>query len=216
MTVVHSISSAADLERGVELARQVLSRGEVVAFPVEHSYVVAVEPFHERAILDLQQARGAVGNALPLLIGTQQMLEGIAKPLTIEVRQLLMGMWPGLLTLVLPSAVPWNLGDGAAGSSGTGVLAVRQPNDPVALALLRHGPLAATTAARAGGQALTADEVIEQLGAVVSLVLDDGPRDPGPASTMISVDRSVLTVVREGAVSRDQLLERAQGLTLTP
>jgi L-threonylcarbamoyladenylate synthase len=207
MTLIHAISSQNDLDRGIELARDALRRGEAIAFPVEHGYAVACEPFASGAVAAVQSARGAEGNALPLLIGTQQTLDGIAKPLPPEVRTMLSGVWPGLLTIVVPTAVPWDLGDG-----GSGVVAVRQPNDPVALALLRHGPLAGTSAAPAGRTAHTADEVAAELGSAVAVILDDGPRESGPASTMVSIEGKAIQILRQGAISPERLAEYAEGL----
>lgn len=209
MTVIHRLASRADLERGIEMAREVLRRSEAVAFPVEHGYAVACEPFSLPAIQAIQRARGATGNALPLLVGSQQTVEGIAKPLAPEVRTMLTALWPGLLTIVVAAAVPWDLGDG-----GSGVVAVRQPQDPVALALLRIGPLAATSAAPSGATSLNAQEVAESLGDAVALILDDGPRPAGPASTMVAVEGKGVQVLRDGAVPVDLLTTYGQGLEI--
>jgi L-threonylcarbamoyladenylate synthase len=209
MTVVQPLTSRSELDRGIEIARQALARGEAIAFPVEHGYVVAVEPFSESGVQRVQEARGASGSALPLLIGSQQTLDGVAKPLPLEVRTMMIGLWPGLLTLYVPSSVPWDLGDG-----GAGMIALRQPNDPVALALLRHGPLAATTAAPTGATALSAQDVLAGLGDAVAVILDDGPRSAGPASTILSLTGSTLSILREGAISREEIESHAGGLTV--
>lgn len=209
MTLIHRLESRADLVRGVDLAREALARSEVIAFPVEHAYVVACEPFAPQAITAIQQARSAIGNALPLLIGTQQTLDGIAKPLAVEVRTMLTGFWPGLMTIVVPAAVPWDLGDG-----GSGTIAIRQPNDPIALALLAHGPLAAVMAAPTGHSAHSAEEVVSALGGVVSVVLDDGSRAPGPASTMVGIGGRSLQIIREGAISLDEIHAKGEGLVI--
>jgi L-threonylcarbamoyladenylate synthase len=209
MTVIQKLTSRADLDRGIEIARQALSRGEVIAFPVEHGYVVAVEPFSDSAVHRVQQARGASGSALPLLVGTQHTIDGVAKPLPLEVRTMLTALWPGLLTLYVPATVPWDLGDG-----GAGMVALRQPNDPVALALLRHGPLAATAAAPAGRAALCVEDVVEGLGEVVSVILDDGPRSSGPPSTILSLTAGTLSILRSGAISREEIESHAGGLSV--
>lgn len=209
MPIIHPLASRADLVRGIELARDVLRRSEAVAFPVEHGYAVACEPFDASAIRALQAARGASGSALPVFVGTQQTLDGIAKPLLPEVRTMLSALWPGLLTLVVPAAVPWDLGDGGSGS-----VAVRQPNDPIALALLRVGPLAATSGAMAGATAHTAEDVAEALGDAVALILDDGPRPEGPASTMIEIEARRVRLVRPGGLSEEVLRAYGEGLDI--
>lgn len=192
----------------LEEASELLSRGELVAFPVEHGYAIGCEPFDLNAVTALQQARGAEGVAIPLFIGFRTALDGVTSGVDPEVRQLLIGAWPGLLTLVLPSAVPWDLGAGSGG-----FLQVRQPMDPIALALSQlHGPIAATAGARVGSKSLTAQEVMDSLSP--ALVIDGGPRLDGPASTLLQCRGSRVAILREGAISRQEINRLGPDLTL--
>lgn len=192
----------------LELASDLISRGEAVAFPVEHGYAIACEPFNSVAVERLQAARGAHGTALPLFIGYRTALDGVATGIDPAVRQLLMGAWPGLLTLVATSAVPWNLGDG-----GSGVISVRQPIEPIALALAQlHGPIAATSAAIAGGKSQSAHDVQTQL--APALIIDGGSRPDGPPSTVVRCQGATIEIVRIGAVSVDEIKRLAPDLTI--
>lgn len=189
-------------------ASELLSRGELVAFPVEHGYAIACEPFDREAVSKLQQARGAEGVALPLFIGYRTALDGVTPGVDPAVRQLLIGAWPGLLTLVLPSAVPWDLGAGVGG-----FLSVRQPLDPIALALAQlHGPIAATAAASVGGKSLSPQEVETAL--APALVIDGGQRADGPPSTLLRCSGSRVAILREGAVSASEIKRLGPDLTL--
>lgn len=192
----------------LEEASEILSRGDLVAFPVEHGYAIACEPFDLNAVQGLQESRGASNVALPLFIGYRTALDGVSTGVHPAVKQLLIGAWPGLLTLVLPSAVPWDLGAGVGG-----FLSVRQPLDPIALALSQlHGPIAATTAARVGGKAFTAEQVNQQL--APALIIDGGPRVQGPASTVLQCQGAQAAILREGALSRSEINRLAPDLTL--
>lgn len=194
----------------LELASDLISRGESVAFPVEHGYAIACEPFDSTAVDRLQTSRGAQGVALPLFIGYRTALDGVAVSIDPAVRALLIGAWPGLLTLVVRSAVPWDLGDGRSG-----FISVRQPIEPIALALAQlHGPIAATTAARAGGRAHTAQEVEAALNP--ALIIDGGPRLEGPGSTVIRCEGANVAILRAGAVSDEEIKRLSPGLTLVP
>lgn len=192
----------------IQLASDLISRGEYVAFPVEHGYAVACEPFDQTAIYRMQSDRGADGTALPLFIGYRTALDGVAQSIDPAVRQLLIGAWPGLLTLVLPSAVSWDLGDG-----GSGFISVRQPVEPIALALAqKHGPLAVTAGARTGARALTAEEVQTHL--KPALIIDGGPRLDGPASTVLRCHGANAAILRAGALTPEEIKRLAPDLTL--
>lgn len=192
----------------LEEASELLSRGELVAFPVEHGYAVACEPFDFDAVQSLQRVRGAEGVALPLFIGYRTALDGVTSGVDPAVRQLLIGAWPGLLTLVLPSAVPWNLGAGVGG-----YLSVRQPLDPIALALAQlHGPIATTAGAKVGEKSMTAQEVDAALNP--ALTIDGGPRLDGLPSTLIQCNGSRVAIVREGALSAEEIKRLGPDLTL--
>lgn len=192
----------------IALASDLISRGELVAFPVEHGYAIACEPFLPNAISKLQQARGVSNVAIPVFIGKRNALDGLAAPVSPELKELLIGAWPGLLTVILKSAVPWDLGAGSGA-----LISIRQPLSPIALALAQlHGPIAATSASKVGMTALTAIEVDEQLSP--SLIIDGGPRPEGLGSTLLHCQGSRAAIVREGAVAASEISRLAPSLTL--
>ena len=89
----------------------------------------------------------------------------------------------------------WDLGDTG------GTVALRMPDDPVALALLHEvGPMAVSSANRTGHPASrTVVEAASQLGAAVEFYLDGGPVTGGlrrPSSTARARSRSSSAWVR--------------------
>ena len=112
--------------------------------------------------------------------------------------------WPGALTIVLPRAklVP----DIITGGGET--VAVRIPAHAVPIALIKGlgTPMAATSANMSGQpSALTAAEVFSQLGDKIDLIIDGGRCFPGEASTIVDVTGVVPRLLREGALSREEL-----------
>jgi tRNA threonylcarbamoyl adenosine modification protein (Sua5/YciO/YrdC/YwlC family) len=83
------------------------------------------------------------------------------------------------------------------------------PDDEVARELLRRtGPMAVSSANRSGRPAATtAEEAVAQLGESVAVVLDDGPRTGGQASTIVDCTAPTPRVLRVGAVPVDRLRE---------
>jgi L-threonylcarbamoyladenylate synthase len=108
--------------------------------------------------------------------------------------------WPGPVTLVLPASA--DLPREVLGAGNT--IAVRVPNDPMLLAVLRElrGSIAAPSANRAGEPpASSADEVVRAFGSGIDLVVDGGAPVNGRPSTILRCVGARAEVLREGAVT---------------
>ena len=110
----------------------------------------------------------------------------------------------------------WDLGETG------GTVALRMPDDPVALALLREvGPMAVSSANRTGHPASrTVVEAASQLGAAVEFYLDGGPVTGGLASTIVDCTREEPVFLRVGALSEAEVMDvvervRADALELS-
>jgi L-threonylcarbamoyladenylate synthase len=114
--------------------------------------------------------------------------------------------WPGPLSLVLPRqpVVPDLV------TAGLDSVAVRVPDHPAALALLRAAdtPVAAPSANPFGYVSpSTVEHVIDQLGDRVDLVLDGGPCRVGVESTILALHTEAPTLLRPGGVTKEELEE---------
>jgi tRNA threonylcarbamoyl adenosine modification protein (Sua5/YciO/YrdC/YwlC family) len=139
----------------------------------------------------------------PVLVGDRRTLDALAADVPDAVRALLDAFWPGGLTVICwaQPSLRWDLGETG------GTVALRMPDDDVALDLLAGtGPLAVSSANRSGRPAATtAADAQEQLGEAVAAYLDGGPRTGGVASTIVEAVGDRLRVVRLGAVALDAL-----------
>ena len=110
--------------------------------------------------------------------------------------------WPGPLTLVFKaqSSLMWDLGD------TNGTVALRMPQDDIALEVLAEvGPMAVTSANLTGEPAATSiTEAAAQLGAAVKVYLDGGPRTENTPSTIVDCTGDRPEVLRVGALSEEQ------------
>ena len=178
---------------------EALRRGEVVAFPTESSYGLAVDA-RSRAALDRLFAlkEREPGKPPPLLVDGAQMLTQLVTHVPARAQKLAEAYWPGPLTLVLParSDVPEPLVlDGGIG--------VRHSPHPVATALVTAfgDAITATSCNVAGGApAMTAAEARAIFGNRIQ-VLDGGAAGGGAPSTVarLSPDGR-LTILRAGAI----------------
>lgn len=201
MSPVERMATESEQEREAAVAAATLAvrRGDLVVMPTDTVYGVAADAFSHDAVRALLAAKGR-GREMPppVLVSAVTTLDALATEVPAWARALAEAFWPGPLTLVCrqQSSLMWDLGE------TRGTVAVRMPDDPVALALLeRTGPLAVSSANLTGRPAATtADQAEEMLGDVVAVVLDGGESRGGEASTIIDVTGEQPRVLRHGAL----------------
>ncbi len=188
------------IARAVEILRD----GGVVAFPTDTVYGLAADARLPDAVAELYIVkRRAPDKFIPILIADEADLHRFVSQVPDAARRLMEAFWPGGLTLILPAApnVPPII------TPGPGI-AVRMPNHPVPLELIRRlgAPLATTSANISGMKSpSTAQEVFEQLGRRVDLILDGGPT-PGPIpSTIVDFTASPPQLLRAGTLAAAEI-----------
>lgn len=191
---------------GIAAAVRTLAEGDLVVLPTDTVYGLAANAFDPTAVTRLLEAKGR-GRAMPppVLVGAPTTIEALAVDIPSWLRGLLAEHWPGPLTVVLrqQASLTWDLGD------THDTVALRMPDDPVALAVLRDaGPLAVSSANLTGRPAAqTVDEAEEMLGDAVEVYLDGGPSRGGVASTILDVTSSTPRILRQGALDLATLHE---------
>jgi tRNA threonylcarbamoyl adenosine modification protein (Sua5/YciO/YrdC/YwlC family) len=181
-------------------AVEALQRGLLVGLPTDTVYGIGADPFNSDAVALLFRVKERdLGSPVAILGADSDAFAGIAE-LTGEAAAAADAHWPGGLTVVVPKSVdapPW-IGD------ERGTVAIRVPDHPVALELLRSaGPLAVTSANRSGdASARTADEARFALGYGVAVYLE-GDAHLGEASTVVDLSGSEPVVLRQGPVRLD-------------
>jgi L-threonylcarbamoyladenylate synthase len=188
-------------------AAAVIRRGGLVAFPTETVYGLGADALSADAVARIFAAKGRPPHD-PIIVHVADpaALTRVAREVPEVARRLAERFWPGPLTLVLPraEAVPPIV------TAGRDTVAVRCPDHPVALALIRAAatPIAAPSANRFGHTSpTTAQHVLDDLGGRIDLVLDAGPTPIGVESTVLDLTRDVPTILRPGGLPREALEE---------
>jgi L-threonylcarbamoyladenylate synthase len=193
-------------------AVEVLRGGGVVAFPTDTVYGLGASAKLESALKRIYQIKHRPFNlALPLLLADLSDIEKVAASVPRIGWQLAECFLPGGLTLVLYKAA-WI---SPLITAGGDTVAVRVPDHPVPRALARGlgVPIVGTSANRTGQPSpLTVKEVRRQLGNEVDFIIE-GDCPGGIESTMVDVTRDPPVLLREGAISQQEI-ESACGLKL--
>jgi len=194
------------LPHEIPKAVALLKAGKPVAMPTETVYGLAAPLFDATAVARVFALKGRPSdNPLIAHISTLEQVHLVAENLPDTFFLLAKAFWPGPLTLVVPrkATVPDIV------SAGHPTIAVRMPAHPIARALIDAvGPLVAPSANLSGKPSPTcAEHVLEDLDVPV---LDGGACAVGVESTVLSLVDEVPTLLRPGAISREEL-ERVLG-----
>lgn len=196
-----------------------IREGKLVVLPTDTLYGIGADAFTPEAVRALLAAKGRGPDVPPpVLVPDIRTVDGLATDVPEHARALMKEFWPGPLTIVLRAqpSLAWDLGETG------GTVALRMPDDPVALALLAEvGPMAVSSANRHGHpSSRTVVEAASQLGASVEFYLDGGPVAGGLASTIVDCTRDEPVILRLGALSEEDVMRvversRAEALELT-
>lgn len=189
----------------IEFAADLLHQGKLVAMPTETVYGLGADASNPDAVAKIFAAKGRPADH-PLIVhlAYASQIKDWAENIPDSAWQLADAFWPGPLTMILhkKASVP------SAVTGGQATVALRVPDNPVALWLLRvfGGGIAAPSANRFGRISPTlAQHVAEELGDAVDCILDGGACSVGVESTIIDLTDSQPTILRPGRITRSQL-----------
>lgn len=194
-----------DIKDHIALGVKGIRDGYIICAPLEHGYVFLADAFSEFAVRAMHVLRGdSLGVAAQVLIHSGETITGLARDVTTDTRELMNAFWPGLISFNLrPNmGLRWNLGD----NGSLDRFSVRVPSAPFVSALLKEtGPLAVASAARVGQKPALNTDRIFVLESDLAVMFEAGELPQGSATTIIEADNAGLTIIREGAISREQL-----------
>lgn len=197
-----------EIPSAAEEAARLLGRGEVVAVPTETVYGLACDALNAAAAAQVFAAKERPAFD-PLIVHVANAdwigrLSGASGDVLSLAQTLAAAFWPGPFTMVLPSngAVPDLV------RSGLPTVALRCSAHPVMQAVVAAlgRPVAAPSANRFGRiSPVSAEDVLEELGGRIPLVLDGGPCLHGLESTIVAIEAEHLVLLRPGPVTRERL-----------
>lgn len=188
-----------------------LAFGGVLVMPTDSVYGIGCvatpgNPAHERIFAIKRRDRS---QTLPWLVADASDLARYGANVPDYAVTLAVAHWPGALTLVVRAsdAVPVEY------RAADGTIALRCPDSNLVRALARGAgaPLATTSANTHGAAAATSGSGVEaRIVAEADLTLDAGPAPVGVASTIVDCTGASPKVLREGALSTEEIMASAR------
>lgn len=198
-------------ETVIAQAGQILKNGGLVAFPTETVYGLGGDALNKASSRKIYAAKGRPSdNPLIVHIAETEKLERIAEEIPETAKKLAESFWPGPLTMILKKtdAVPLET------TGGLMTVAVRMPNHPVALALIKAagGYVAAPSANTSGKPSPTlARFVKEDMDGRIEMILDGGEGRIGLESTIVDLTGKEPMILRPGYITKE-MLEQVLGI----
>jgi L-threonylcarbamoyladenylate synthase len=193
------------ISKDIQKAIQLLTNEELVAIPTETVYGLAGNIFSEKAIKSIfSTKKRPFFNPLIVHVPSVDSLDDIVTHVPEKAKLLATAFWPGSMTLVLKKSdkIPDII------TAGKDTVAVRVPNHPLTLKLLRQlpFPLAAPSANPFGSISPTKPEHVERyFKNDIQLVLDGGSCTNGIESTIIGFENDEPIIYRLGALALEDI-----------
>lgn len=194
-----------EIEDKISAAAKILREGGLVAIPTETVYGLGANGLDAQAVKRIFEAKGRPqDNPLILHVTGPQWLPRYCRNIPPMAYVLARKFWPGPLTMILQrqSIVPDET------TAGLDTVAVRCPNHPVTLAIIREAgvPIAAPSANTSGRPSCTsAQDVLEDMDGKIEGVVDGGPCSVGVESTILDLTCQPPRLLRPGGLPLEDL-----------
>lgn len=189
----------------LRLAGRIIAAGGLVAFPTETVYGLGGDALNPEAAALIYEAKGRPSDN-PLIVHIAGLREAslLAASLPEAFHVLARQFWPGPLTLVVPkkASVP------DATTGGLGTVAIRMPDNPAALELIRLAgtPVAAPSANLSGRPSPTCWEHVQaDLDGRIDAIIAGDPSTGGIESTVLDLTGPAPLILRPGLVTPEAI-----------
>lgn len=191
-----------DIEKVVSFLKQ----GEVIAYPTETIYGLGADVFNRKAVKKIYDLKARdYGLPISILVADLEMMRQCVDHVPDEALTLMRRFWPGPLTILFPASADFPRGL----VTNTGKVGVRISSNPVASAIVKaFGQPITTTSANLSDfpPSLSVKHIKKYFGDRIPCIVDGGECEPSRGSTVIDVTEETMRVIRDGAVSAEDVI----------
>jgi len=188
---------------GIEKASKVIIDGGIVVFPTDTVYGIGCDPYNKKSVDRIYQIKGRIKTKpFPILAYSMDAASEIVE-FDKNSKKIADRFWPGPLTLIL------KLRDEKLKKSLNlkEKIAIRVPNNPCLLELLKNSKfLIGTSANRSGENPFTKSQDCDKKIREYDIFLDDGDIEGGVESTILEIDQGKPIIHREGALEKKEIM----------
>lgn len=177
--------------------------GRVIIFPTDTVYGIGTQIFDIEGIERIYKIKNRpLDKPLACLCANLKQIDDIAI-ITEDAKKLINKFLPGALTLILESK------DIVKEKIGYETIGVRIPNSRIALNILEeNGPMLTTSVNDSGEAPMNSyDEIVNKYNNLVDVIYDNDQPILEIPSTVVKIDRNGLSILREGAIKKESILE---------
>ena len=193
------------ITENISRAAELIKAGGLVAVPTETVYGLGANGMDEEAVREIYRVKGRPEvKPLSLMVPDSSAFERYCEDVPPEAYILAEAFWPGPLTIVLKAKDCVSETVRAGGQT----VGLRCPDHPKTLELLRQCglPLAAPSANLSGAPSpKSCGDVLDGLDGKIDAVIDGGQCGIGRESTLIDLSRKPFAILRQGALSREEI-----------
>ncbi|MBD3185320.1 threonylcarbamoyl-AMP synthase [Candidatus Bathyarchaeota archaeon] len=204
-TRIYKISLEKELDSQLEIPARILREGGLVAFPTETVYGLGANALNQDAVERIFWAKKRPAtDPIIVHVSSKHMAVSLATKMPDSAWKLMDAHWPGPLTLIMQKneKIP------AVVTSHLPTIALRMPNHPIALQLIRQAgcPVAAPSANLFERPSPTlVAHILEDLDGRIDAIIDAGSTEIGIESTIVDVSGDVPMLLRPGGIPVDSI-----------
>jgi L-threonylcarbamoyladenylate synthase len=191
-----NLKDPSQYRENINKAAEALFAGKIIAFPTETVYGLGVNADDNEAIDRLYSVKNRPRNKqMSIMIAESEDVTKYVKEVSPIAKVLIDSFWPGPLTLV------FDLPDNKT-------LGIRNPSNQIVKDVIKTSKvtIASTSANITGSQpAIDAQQVINEIGDKINMVLDDGPTKSRTPSTVVKILDDAYEILRHGIIEKERI-----------
>lgn len=186
---------------------EIIKKGGIVVFPTETVYGIGCNGLNEEAVEQLYNIKKRpLNKPISLLVNDINMVNNVAKDITKLEYDIMNHFFSGPLTIILKKKdiVPNIL------TANSDTVGVRMPDCTITRKLIEYAgvPIAAPSANISGKPSGTNfADVVKDFNGKADFFIDGGQSQIGKASTIVQIIDGIPHILREGLITKEQIIE---------